>query len=246
MSKEHDCSQNACKGTKLDGACVVCQRYLKPVFLECIYNRKEVNELINAIYGTTNNQYNSPQVIMPSKIVTKVKMIFACDSVFSFTCIECKEMGTYTDIMNTLKEQVNQLKLSLTEQDDKMNKISDDYIRANEMAQEYLIQNSNLKTEIVNIKKMVNDEQSLKNNEILDDNNMDTLDNERNVDLNQKVERLFNNLLTQLNSQIRTMSQEIESGIKLEFDKIKSDIKNTQNSESQYGNSAKREKDFEQ
>lgn len=253
MSSDHTCI--TCTGTKYDGACLTCQRCLKPFFLECYDSLPEVKEFLSGLntLPAAKLQLSSTISTTPAKIVIKIKKIFTQQSVFGFTCVKCKNSGSFTEIMSKWDTEKQNLNVELNRLRDElknlseskqieMNKLYEHMNQMDETNKQYVLNNSELLTQLTALKthQSTLEAQLHKSNDANDANDEDGMqvDSELN-DLSAKFESMFESLSTTVNSQITAMSQEIESRIKLEFSKMQNEIGSCAH---KIENSAKRKK----
>lgn len=193
MANTHDCITNNCSGTRYDGANFTCNRCLKPSYVECNINRKEVTNLIQII--------NNSKTLNENRLNNILKSIINQESVFEFTCQTCKTMGSYTDSM---KEQIEKEK----KQYEKLNTKYKNKIK--ELEEETKIQKQRInEIETINaqiINKQINSEED--NMEIEDEQNQLETSN-KITDICKIMEKKLINLKT-----------EMETKIKIETDKI--------------------------
>lgn len=102
MMVEH--AFNSCSGTKYDGANFICQRCLKPCFMECFAELPEMKALIAIanVKGPATKPNSTPSYVAPqANIVQRISRIFSQQSFFGFTCTSCIKNGSYSDILRT-------------------------------------------------------------------------------------------------------------------------------------------------
>lgn len=96
---DHDCS--GCLGKIFQGANLTCNRCLRPFYLECLAQKKEIQYLIAALNAYT------PATSSPVALPSKFKHVFGAESVFDFTCIKCKSSGSFIDNVVRAKEDIS-------------------------------------------------------------------------------------------------------------------------------------------
>lgn len=174
MTSTHDCITNNCSGTRYDGANFTCNRCLKPSYVECNANRPEVIQLISAINKDTTINNNN-------RLQNKIKTIINQESVFEFTCQQCKATGSYTDNMT---QQIEKEKKTIEKQNEKSK-------------ERYKIKIKELEEEIKTQKQKINELEIINarmNQKILDgeDNNMQIDTEQDTLEIEGKLTDMYN------------------------------------------------------
>lgn len=170
MPANHNCNDSGCDGSNCFGLNITCTRCLTPSFFECIANRPEIKKIL-ALLGV--NSATSQQL---NGITTALSTMFGTESVFEFTCVNCKVKGSYndlemnyeskiTDLTNKNKEtskQVTKIKKEKAAVDtevknlkDEVKKLKDEVQRLEAIVQSGAVNNSeytNVKTQIASLK----------------------------------------------------------------------------------------------
>lgn len=248
MSIDHDCS--ACKGNKFDGANVICERCMRPWFMECLGSRIEVIDLMSK-YGKTITTGTKTF----ERVQNKIRVLFNSSSVFCFVCPRCRVRGSFMEVMESEKENINgewkkkmnqnehklmefKNKLELEEEKTKKWEKMVTELRSNEIS--ILQQLSEKMSENEHLKKTF-EQQNMEFKKTIEQQNSEMVICEDGAEeINVKFESLSTALYDQINNQMGAITSEIEARIKLECGKIMSEIKKSRETTDNYGNNNKR------
>lgn len=106
MEPNHNCNEMNCTGPKYAGLNLTCSRCLLPKFFECISDRTEVVQFVNAM---KLKDFDLTPQTNASENSRKMKSIFDNTSVFEFVCPKCKSDGTYMEIKAKLDKKISEL-----------------------------------------------------------------------------------------------------------------------------------------
>lgn len=221
MSSEHDCLTEGCKGSKYDGANVICERCLRPCYIECYAKRKEISELMK--FGRATNIPGTPTIV---RIHEKIAAIFGQDSCFGFTCLKCKSNGSFKEVISATKKKLQaeyESNLSQHERDlnDNLNSVqialqaSNNQVNTlNDQALNLMIENSRMQQSLASLTKERQDHVC----------NVNENDIEMNVSTNSVIVEQINHsiktLMQNVKDELATVTNDIEARVKLECDKI--------------------------
>lgn len=91
----HKCNEEGCTPSKFSGCNFICSRCLTPKFVDCISDRTEIIELMNALRISSDG--TTVQSII-NENVNKINNLFGRESLFEFVCPACKKEGTYLEM----------------------------------------------------------------------------------------------------------------------------------------------------
>lgn len=109
----HDCTKQTqkCDGRLLNGLSFTCNNCGKPTFLTCIVQRDDVYELLSAIdliKYDENDQQTKPNI--NDTAIKRLQKIIGVNTVFEFSCLECKKTyGTTQEMMTRLLQNYDRV-----------------------------------------------------------------------------------------------------------------------------------------
>lgn len=208
MSEDHECGERPCNVGKYSGAYLLCSRCSKKYYGECLDQKKEVVQLLNALKNC--NQHGTP-----SGLQVKIKAILHSESLFEFICVKCKTEGNPYDIINRLKAEAQKIMMAKDQEYSQlMEKYKDTEKTTNEL-----------------IEKIVILESGNLNTEMQVDQNEDNKDGTNEISM--EISRQNKKLLENINDNMMIMSSDIEARIKLEFEKLQQAIQKQMNAPEQ-------------
>lgn len=184
--EKHDCEKEKCDGKLLNGLTLSCNICGKSCFLTCLTSRDDVFELLQAIdlikYDTVKKKTKAN---LNDATVKRLQNIIGRNSLFEFTCLNCRKIGTTIEIIKRLEqnfERVQGININLQEKLDneyektkQLNKtISENKQLIEELTEEANKQNGNV---------VLNDDmytQMINNMQIRIENEMDEMKNKLN------------------------------------------------------------------
>lgn len=112
-TENHDCATNKCEGRELNGLNLICNICTRICFLTCLLKKKEVFELLESVglikYDETKNK---TYPILNDNTIKKFHTIIGTDTLFEFTCEQCKEKGTTKDKIDKLQNKLKKMELT--------------------------------------------------------------------------------------------------------------------------------------
>lgn len=189
MANTHDCITNNCSGTRYDGANFTCNRCLKPSYVECNMNRKEVGQLIQII--------NKDTTLNDNRLNNKLKLIINQESVFEFTCQQCKATGSYTEKIEKEKKQHERM---ITIYKNRIRELEEE----TKTQQQRISEIETINAQIIN--RQINEK----------DENMQTDEEQNTLEANDKI----TDICKIMEEKLINLKTEIETKIKNETDKI--------------------------
>lgn len=141
LPPDHKCGENQCSGSRFEGCNLVCCRCLNPKYIECIYDRNEICELLKVL----NIEPDQPVCQrIASENTNKIRALFGPKSLLQFVCPSCDSDGTYLDIKTDYENKIKSLQkrnTDLRKENKTLNEESEKYKEKNDTKSD----NSNLR-----------------------------------------------------------------------------------------------------
>lgn len=208
MSNEHDCGERRCVINKYDGAFFTCARCSKKCYAECLEGKKEIIQLLTTIKQNNIN-------CTPSKLQIKIRAMLNNESLFSFTCPQCKNEGSmYEMIARMKKDAETKLAIAIQNKDKEINSIVEKYNQMEQLNKEQEQKIRLLENEMKESEEMqVDIEKENENGE-----------GETHMITKKLLKRMNEEMVMKINENLVIMNGDIEARIRVEFEKIQQTI----------------------